>query len=55
MFDDILHDYPDVEISKTLMIGDSDVDRDFAKNIGIDFVRVDSLKKQGNKKYWVLA
>ena len=42
-------------MDKLLYIGDSDVDRDFAKNIGVDFVCVDSLKKQENKKYWVLA
>jgi D-glycero-D-manno-heptose 1,7-bisphosphate phosphatase len=53
MFDDILRDYPDVEPCKTLMIGDSDVDRDFAKNCGIDFVRIDSLKRKGSLKYWV--
>lgn len=53
MFDDILRDYPDVDPSKTLMIGDGDVDRDFAKNCGIDYVRIDSLKKEGELKYWV--
>ena len=53
MFDDILHDYPDVDLTKTLMIGDGDVDRDFAKNCGIDFVRIDSLKREGEVKYWV--
>lgn len=55
MFDDILHDYPDVEISKTLMIGDSDVDCEFAHNCGIDFIQVDSLKRDGNRTYWVLS
>lgn len=55
MFDDILRDYPDINPSKTLMIGDSDVDCEFAKNIGVDFVRIDSLKRQGDKKYWVLS
>lgn len=53
MFDDILRDYPDVNPTKTLMIGDGDVDRDFAKNCGIDFVRIDSLKREGEAKYWV--
>lgn len=53
MFDDILRDYPDVDASKTLMIGDGDVDRDFAENCGIDYVRIDSLKREGKLKYWV--
>ena len=53
MFDDILRDYPDVKESKTLMIGDGDVDRDFAKNCGIDFQRIDSFKREGECKYWV--
>jgi len=53
MFDDILCDYPDIDPSKTLMIGDGDVDRDFAENCGIHYVRIDSLKREGNLKYWV--
>lgn len=53
MFDDILRDHPEVNPAKTLMIGDSDVDRDFANNCGIDFVRIDSLKREGEAKYWV--
>lgn len=53
MFDDILRDHPEVSPSRTLMIGDGDVDRNFAKNCGIDFVRVDSLKREGDKTYWV--
>lgn len=53
MFDDILHDYPDVDPTKTLMIGDGDVDRDFANNSGIAFQRIDSLKRDGKLKYWV--
>lgn len=55
MFDDILHQHSDVVIDKTVMIGDGDVDRDFARNCGIDFIRVDSLKRDGNKKYWLHA
>lgn len=55
MFDDILYQYPDVKANKTLMIGDGDVDRDFAKNCGIDFIRVDSLKREGKTKYWIQA
>lgn len=53
MFDDILRDYPDVNPSTTLMVGDGDVDMDFAKNCGIDGVKVDSLKREGEKLYWV--
>ena len=53
MFDDIIFDHPDVDSAKTIMIGDGDVDRDFAKNCGIAFARVDSLKREGNIKYWI--
>lgn len=53
MFEDILRDYPTVDPTKTIMIGDSDVDREFAKNCGIAFAKVDSLKREGNCKYWV--
>lgn len=53
MFDDILRDHPEVNPSKTIMIGDGDVDRDFAKNSGIDFQRINSLKRDGDCKYWV--
>lgn len=53
MFDDILRDHPDVNPSKTIMIGDSDVDRDFAKNSNISFQRVNSMKREGEIKYWV--
>lgn len=52
MFDDILRDHPDVDPAKTIMIGDGDVDKDFAKNCGIAFARVDSLKREGDVKYW---
>lgn len=53
MFDDILRDHPDIDPTKTIMIGDGDVDRDFAKNCGIAFARVDSLKREGAVKYCV--
>lgn len=53
MFDDILRDYPDIDPIKTLMVGDGDVDINFAKNCGIKGVKIDSLKKEGNKYYWV--
>ena len=55
MFDDILNDYPDVEPSKTLMVGDGDVDEQFAKNCGIAFCRVDSLKKENGTYKWIKA
>ena len=55
MFDDILRDYPDIDPAKTLMIGDGDVDMNFAKNCGIKGVKIDSLKKEGDKYYWVEA
>ena len=53
MFDQILRDHPDVEPAKTIMVGDGDVDRDFAKNCGIAFARVNSLKREGEVKYWI--
>ena len=53
MFDDILRDYPDVNPQTTLMIGDGDVDMSFAKNCGIKGVKVDSLKKENGKYYWI--
>ena len=53
MFEQILRDYPDIEPTKTLMIGDGDVDRDFAKNCGIAFYMVNSLKREGQTKYWI--
>jgi D-glycero-D-manno-heptose 1,7-bisphosphate phosphatase len=46
MFDDILQDHPDVEPAKCLMLGDGDVDMEFAKNCGIAGMKVDSVKKE---------
>ena len=52
MFDDILRDYPNIDTSKCLMLGDGDVDMEFAKNCGIKGIKVDSLKKEnGQYKY----
>ena len=52
MFDDILKDYPDVSPAKCLMLGDGDVDMEFAKNCGIKGIKVDSLKKEdGNYRF----
>ena len=40
MFDDILRDYPDIDIDGCLMIGDSQSDMDFASNCGIKGIKV---------------
>ena len=53
MYDDILRDFPEVNPSKTLMAGDGDVDEEFAKNSGIAFCRVDSLKKENGEYKWI--
>ena len=53
MFDDILRDHPEVNPEKTIMIGDGDVDKDFAINSGIAFQRINSMKREGDCKYWV--
>lgn len=53
MFDDILRDYPIVEPCKTLMVGDGDVDMEFAHNCGIAFCKVDSLKKENGEYKWI--
>ena len=53
MFEQILREHPDVDPAKSIMLGDGDVDRDFAKNCGIAFQRVDSMKREGNVTYWV--
>lgn len=38
MFLEILHDYPDIERNKCLMIGDSESDIEFAANCGIQSI-----------------
>ena len=40
MFDQILRDYPDVDPARTLMVGDSPSDREFANNCGIAFYMI---------------
>lgn len=55
MFDDIQRDYPDIVPSRTLMVGDGDVDKEFAKNCGIAFCRVDSMKKENGEYKWIKA
>jgi D-glycero-D-manno-heptose 1,7-bisphosphate phosphatase len=53
MYDEIMNDYPDVTPEKTLMVGDGDVDEDFASNCGVGFFRVDSLKKENGNYKWI--
>lgn len=55
MFDEIVTDYPDVKAEHTLMVGDGDVDERFARNCRIDFVKVDSLKKEKGEYKWIKA
>ncbi len=55
MFDEIVQDHPDVVAERTLMVGDGDVDEEFARNCIIDFCRVDSLKKENGEYKWVKA
>lgn len=42
MFLEILQDYPEVDRNRTLMIGDSDSDEQFAVNCGIRFIKFDN-------------
>lgn len=42
MFMEILQDYPNVNRDTTLMIGDSDSDKQFAINCGIRFIKFDN-------------
>ena len=53
MFNDILRDFPDINVSKCLMLGDGDVDMEFAKNCGIKGIKVDSLKKENGQYRFV--
>lgn len=55
MFYEIIQDYPDVTIERTLMVGDGNVDEQFALNCMIDFCRVDSLKKGNGESKWIKA
>ena len=55
MFDEIIQDYPDVVPNRSLMVGDGDVDMEFAHNCGIAFCRVDSLKKENGVYKWIKA
>lgn len=42
MFMEILRDYPEADRNRTLMIGDSDSDEQFAVNCGIRFIKFDN-------------
>ena len=53
MFEQIRKDYPDVKPESTIMLGDGDVDMEFARNCGICGIKIDSLKKVGDKYFWV--
>ena len=53
MWEEIMRDYPDVVAERTLMVGDGDVDKDFAQNCGIAFRLVDSLKKKDGHYEWI--
>ena len=53
MWEEICRDYPDVTKERTLMVGDGDVDMEFAHNCGIAFCRVDSLKKENGDYKWI--
>lgn len=55
MWEDILRDYPEVVAERTLMVGDGDVDKEFARNCGIAFCKVDSMKKEKGIYKWVKA
>lgn len=55
MWNDIQRNYPDVKPESTLMVGDGDVDKEFAQNCGIAFCRVDSLKKENGAYKWIKA
>lgn len=55
MFEEIVQDYPDVTNERTLMVGDGNVDEQFARNCMIDFCRVDSLKKENGAYKWIKA
>ena len=40
MFEEILHDYPDVKPEKCVMVGDSDSDMKFAENCHIHGIKI---------------
>ena len=40
MFQQILEDFPEIDISHSLMFGDSLSDEIFAKRIGVEFIKI---------------
>ncbi|MBR3097182.1 MAG: HAD-IIIA family hydrolase [Bacteroidales bacterium] len=42
MFEEACNDFPDITPERSLMLGDSDSDRDFARNCGMDFVLMET-------------
>jgi len=44
MFLAACRDYPDIAPARSLMLGDSDYDRDFAANCGMRFVRMETAE-----------
>ena len=44
MFLAACQDYPDIDPARSLMLGDSDYDRDFAANCGMRFVRMETAE-----------
>ena len=42
MFDEACHDYPDIASERSLMLGDSHYDREFARNCGMAFVLMET-------------
>ncbi|MBR3387281.1 MAG: HAD-IIIA family hydrolase [Bacteroidales bacterium] len=42
LFEEARHDYPDITPERSLMLGDSHYDRDFARNCGVDFVLMET-------------
>ena len=44
MFDEILAAYPDVRPERTVMLGDSRSDREFAANCGVGFVLMETAE-----------
>jgi D-glycero-alpha-D-manno-heptose 1-phosphate guanylyltransferase len=43
-------DYPDIDFSKSLMVGDSETDRIFAENLGVKMIYINKTLKTNNHK-----
>ncbi|MBR5256273.1 MAG: HAD-IIIA family hydrolase [Bacteroidales bacterium] len=44
LFEEACHAYPDITAERSLMLGDSHYDRDFARNCGMDFVLMETAE-----------